>query len=595
MMFQSRLYGISAFFLACVSCSLLCTTSAEARSNEDRAWFNSNPRLVQAANRRDETIEIISHRGVMSGEVEVHVPEASFVKLHFSTFKLPDGVIIEVSNPDGTEVYRYSNFWKDALTFDPLLEDGVTSFSAMSISGDTALIRVLGRHGSVRPGEHGVEIDYFMEGLPERAVVGLDDLSDPRSQTQAAEETGEPGTESVCGSDERRDVTCYDGSNPAEVDRSRPVVKLLIDGTTLCTGWRVGSGNRLLTNRHCLTNQATTSATEVWFNYQRSECGMPGAAPGLVKVPADSLLASSIALDYALFTVSEFDSISGFGHLGLDIDDGFVGDQIYIPQHGTGSPKQLSLSSDMNGSGWCEIDAVNLDGYAPGTDVGYFCDTTSGSSGSPVLAEDSGRAVALHHLGGCFNQGVSISLIWPEIAEFFGYVVPVGDDEDPLPNSPPAAIFSTACGGLQCEFDASSSFDPDGSISSYQWALGDGNTATGMQISHGYAGEGPIEVMLIVTDNEGVPDEQTITVAPAANFELTAISRKIRGTKSVHLNWSGALADQVEILRAGNVLTTTVNDGEHTDQTLPKRSKSVSYRLCLVGGSICTDEVTVRF
>ena len=183
-MFQSRLYGISAFFLACISCSLLCASNVEAKSIEDRSWSNSNPRLVQAANRRDETIEIVSHRGVVSEEIEVHVPEASFVKLHFSKFELPHGVIIEVSNPGGTEVYRYSNSWKDALTFDPLLEDGVTSFSAMSISGDTALIRVLGRHGLVRPGEHGVEIDYLMEGLPERAVVGLDDLSGTGSQTQ---------------------------------------------------------------------------------------------------------------------------------------------------------------------------------------------------------------------------------------------------------------------------------------------------------------------------------------------------------------------------------------------------------------------------
>jgi hypothetical protein len=594
-MFQSRLYGISAFFLACISCSLLCASNVEAKSIEDRSWSNSNPRLVQAANRRDETIEIVSHRGVVSEEIEVHVPEASFVKLHFSKFELPHGVIIEVSNPGGTEVYRYSNSWKDALTFDPLLEDGVTSFSAMSISGDTALIRVLGRHGLVRPGEHGVEIDYLMEGLPERAVVGLDDLSGTGSQTQAAEETDGPAIESVCGGDDRRDVPCFDGSNPAEVDRSRPVVKLLIDGATLCTGWRVGSGNRLLTNRHCLPNQATTSATEVWFNYQRIECGMPGVAPGLVKVPADSLLASSVALDYALFTVSEFDSISGFGHLGLDIDDGFVGDQIYIPQHGTGAPKQLSLESDMNGSGWCEIDAVNLDGYATGTDVGYFCDTTSGSSGSPVLAEDSGRAVALHHLGGCFNQGVSISLIWPEIAEFFGFVVPVGDNEDPLPNSPPAAIFSTACGGLHCEFDASSSFDPDGSISSYQWTLGDGTIATGAQISHSYASEGLFEVMLTVVDNDGEPGEGANMVAPAADFELRATSQKDRGAKSVHLTWSGALSDQVEILRAGSLLTTTVNDGEHTDYTVPKRSKSASYQLCLIGGGTCTDEVRVEF
>src|SRR3989338_5669369 len=52
-------------------------------------------------------------------------------------------------------------------------------------------------------------------------------------------------------------------------------------------------------------------------------------------------------------------------------------------------------------------------------------------------------------------------------------------------------------------FSGSGSNDPDGSIVSYQWAFGDGATASGITVSHAYAALGIYTVTLTVTDNGG--------------------------------------------------------------------------------------------
>ena len=67
------------------------------------------------------------------------VSGARLIKLHFSQFDLPPGVSVEISNPDGSESWRYSSTDRDPLTLDEDMGDnGANSFWAMSISGDTA-------------------------------------------------------------------------------------------------------------------------------------------------------------------------------------------------------------------------------------------------------------------------------------------------------------------------------------------------------------------------------------------------------------------------------------------------------------------------
>lgn len=76
-------------------------------------------------------------------------------------------------------------------------------------------------------------------------------------------------------------------------------------------------------------------------------------------------------------------------------------------------------------------------------------------------------------------------------------------------------------------FDASASSDPDGTIQSYSWNLGDGSTASGRTITHRYAGAGQYTVVLVVTDNSGNTGttDKSITVtggqAPTARFSYS--------------------------------------------------------------------------
>lgn len=51
-------------------------------------------------------------------------------------------------------------------------------------------------------------------------------------------------------------------------------------------------------------------------------------------------------------------------------------------------------------------------------------------------------------------------------------------------------------------FDGTGSYDPDGSISQYQWDFGDGASASGATVSHRYQAPGSYQVALTVRDNE---------------------------------------------------------------------------------------------
>ncbi|MEA1865915.1 MAG: PKD domain-containing protein [Euryarchaeota archaeon] len=62
-------------------------------------------------------------------------------------------------------------------------------------------------------------------------------------------------------------------------------------------------------------------------------------------------------------------------------------------------------------------------------------------------------------------------------------------------------------------FDASSSYDPDGTIVSYEWDFGNRDTGTEEVITHSYSSAGDYDVTLTVTDNDGYTASETKTVS----------------------------------------------------------------------------------
>lgn len=84
------------------------------------------------------------------------------------------------------------------------------------------------------------------------------------------------------------------------------------------------------------------------------------------------------------------------------------------------------------------------------------------------------------------------------------------------PNFPPVANFTftptTGVSPLKVNFDASSSYDPDGTVSLFSWDFGDGKTDEGVTVSHVFETWGTFTITLTVRDNRGATATKTATI-----------------------------------------------------------------------------------
>ena len=176
-----------------------------------------------------------------------------------------------------------------------------------------------------------------------------------------------------------------------------------------------------------------------------------------------------------------------------------------------------------------------------------------------------------------------------------------GGAEPPPPvNQAPVAAFEVSCVGLTCDFDAKDSYDPDGDPISYAWAVGDSAAGTGITVEHTFGSPGTYTVTLTVTDDDGATGtaSKTVTVNDevSTGIQLTATGYKVKGRQHVDLTWLGASGTNVNVFRNDSLVSTTANDGAHTDVTGAVGGGSYRYRVCetVVGGA-CSPEVTVTF
>ena len=163
-------------------------------------------------------------------------------------------------------------------------------------------------------------------------------------------------------------------------------------------------------------------------------------------------------------------------------------------------------------------------------------------------------------------------------------------------NAAPAASFTYSCSGLTCSFTDTST-DSDGTVASWSWSFGDGATSSAQHPSRTYAAGGSYTVQLTVTDNGGATGSrsQTVTVtAPSSGISLSVAGRKSKGYAYADLSWSGAAGTSVDVYRNGAKITTTPNDGAHTD-SLGKVAGTFKYRVCEAGTTTCSNEASVTF
>ena len=112
-----------------------------------------------------------------------------------------------------------------------------------------------------------------------------------------------------------------------------------------------------------------------------------------------------------------------------------------------------------------------------------------------------------------------------------------GSGDEAAPNEAPQAQFSyspqTPTVGTEVTFDASGATDPDGSIASYTWTFGDGETRTGTEVSrtfpesveNAYGEDARYEVTLKVTDDEGA------TATVSKRVRVTPTDREVSWEK----------------------------------------------------------------
>jgi PKD repeat protein len=100
-------------------------------------------------------------------------------------------------------------------------------------------------------------------------------------------------------------------------------------------------------------------------------------------------------------------------------------------------------------------------------------------------------------------------------------------------NRAPTASFTASCTSLTCDFNASGSSDPDGTIASYSWQFGDGDSGSGETTSHTYDGGGTYDVTLTVADDDGETDSTTQSVSTSDTDPPSITSAAFNDTDDV--------------------------------------------------------------
>lgn len=304
----------------------------------------------------------LAARGTVQVE-EIHVPGASYVAPFFSRMDLAPGDHLIVRSPDGLRQWRYEGEGKPGM-------GRSRGFWGIHVPGERAVIEL---HGAGRGEGWGYRIEKVARGFPLR-----DDRPDP-----------------ICGKDDKENARCYKHSHPNHYQQARAVARLLINGTSLCTGWLIGSEGHLMTNGHCIESADEAANTNYEFMAEgdcAQTCGMM-QCPGVIVSSHGTLVRRSYpTLDYALLRLDTNPS-SQYGYLKLRAATATVGELIYIPQHPSGWGKQIALHSThpLDPTGYPQVQNVWPN------DIRFMADIFYGTSGSPVLAHGDHCVVALQH------------------------------------------------------------------------------------------------------------------------------------------------------------------------------------------------------
>ncbi len=334
---------------------------------------------------------------------EIFHSGAVYIAPHFSRFHLAPGDRVVVRSPDGVQTWTYTGLGKG----DRGLSEG--GFFAVHIRGDRAIVELWAT--SDEPG-YGYEIDLYGRGYNPDEIQAFWDAG-VGEKMNLPEPYGDG--RSICTTNDSEEAKCYQTSEPLLYDRGRAVARLLLNGSSWCTGWLVGCEGHVMTNEHCVGSQSQLDDIDFEWMAEGADCATSCtsslACPGTIEASGGTLIQTDVGLDYAL--IAPDTSIGGgtdlnatYGFLQMRDSGAELGERMYIMHHPAGWGKHFSVQSTYPlepsppFASVISLTEQACDSSSLVDDVGYWADTQGGSSGSPVLGYADHRVIALHHCQG---------------------------------------------------------------------------------------------------------------------------------------------------------------------------------------------------
>lgn len=176
-----------------------------------------------------------------------------------------------------------------------------------------------------------------------------------------------------------------------------------------------------------------------------------------------------------------------------------------------------SFTSDVTNGNQLDVDA-SASTDSDGTVAAYSWDFGDGATATGATASHT------YESGGTFTVQLTVTDNDGATDSKSGEVTVIG------PNQTPVAAFTAAVAGdFTASLDATGSSDPDGTITGYDWAFGDGQTGTGATLTHVFPSAGIYTVTLTVHDDRGGSAQISTDVTVTGPFAMDTFSRTVTG------------------------------------------------------------------